>query len=208
MVRIISVALLFCAAALLCINALARDKKLPSGVASNEVVALTATALDEDELQQIFSSDFGKAYVVLEVTLTPKGGNPLDVRLDDFLLRSDSTASHTGPLAAAQIAGTETLIVHQTEPRSSRGGFSGGFGGIVSTGSSGAPQPPPNSKVELKQSDQRDPMLDVLKRKILVEKPINETVTGLLFFPLEKEKIKNLTLIYTTPPGKLRIRFK
>ena len=114
----------------------------------------------------------------------------MDVHLDDFLLRSES-AAHTGPLAAAQIAGTEVLIVHQTQPQTGRGGgFSGGFGGIVSTGSSGAPPRPPNSKVELKQSDQRDPMLDVLKRKILVEKPITETVTGLLFFPLERKKSK------------------
>jgi hypothetical protein len=199
--RIVSIALL------ISVLALARDKKLPSGEASNEVVDVTATALDNDELQQIFGSDFEKAYVVIEVTLIPRGGNPLDVHLDDFLLRSDQTSAHSGPLAAGQIAGSQTLIVHQTEPRASRGGFSGGFGGIM-TGGGGAPPPPPNAKGEIKNSDQKDPMLDVLKRKILAEQPIKETVTGLLFFPLEKEKTKNLTLIYTTEPGKLRIRFK
>jgi hypothetical protein len=199
--RIISIALLFCAVAS------ARDKKLPSGEASNEAVAVTATALNADELQQIFGSNFDNSYVVIEVTLTPKGGKPLDVSLDDFMLRSDQTTAHSGPLAASQIAGTETLIVHQTAPQTRSGGFSGGFGGIM-TGGGGAPPPPPKSKGEIKNSDSRDPMLDVLKRKILPEKPIEETVTGLLFFPLEKEKIKNLTLIYTTPPGKLRIRFK
>ena len=198
--RIVSIAVLMSALAF------ARDKKLPSGEASNEVVDVTATALDNDELQQIFGSDFEKAYVVIEVTLIPRGGKPLDVHLDDFLLRSDQTSAHSGPLAAGQIAGSQTLIVHQTEPRASRGGFSGGFGGIMTGG--GAPPPPPNAKGEIKNSDQKDPMLDVLKRKILAEQPIKETVTGLLFFPLEKEKTKNLTLIYTTEPGKLRIRFK
>jgi hypothetical protein len=204
MVRIVSIALLMSALAL------ARDKKLPSGEASNEVVEVTATALDTDELQQIFGSDFDKAYVVIEVTLIPRGGNPLDVQLDDFLLRSDQTSAHSGPLAAGQIAGSQTLIVHQTEPKTrGGGGFSGGLGPIMTGGGGGgAPPPPVNSKGEIKNSDQRDPMLDVLKRKILAEKSIDQTVTGLLFFPLEKEKTKNLTLIYTTTPGKLRIRFK
>ncbi len=199
--RIISVALL------LSVAAAARDRKLPSGEASNEAVAVTATALNADELQQIFGSDFDNSYAVVEVTLTPKGGKPFDVHLDDFLLRSDQTGSHSGPFAASQIAGSETLVVHQNEPKKG-GGFGGGFGGIMMGGGGMNPPPPPNGRGEIKNSDKKDPMLDVLKRKILPEKPIDEAVTGLLFFPLEKEKPKNLTLIYTTPPGKLRIRFK
>ena len=47
-------------------------------------------------------------------------------------------------------------------------------------------------------------MLSVLKRKILPEKTVSEPVTGLLFFPLDKEKPKHLALVYTTPTGKLQ----
>jgi len=200
--RIVFVALLLSAAAA------AGDKKLRSGEGSNEAVEVTATALNADEMQQIFGSDFDNSYAVIEVTLTPKGGKPFEVHPDDFLLRSDQTGSHSGPLAASQIAGSETLVVHQTEPKRGGGGGFGGFGGIMMGGGGGGPPPPPNSKGEIKNSDKKDPMLDVLKRKILAEKTINEPVTGLLFFPLEKEKPKNLTLVYSTPPGKLRIRFK
>jgi hypothetical protein len=203
--RIGSVALL--TALLLSAAAAARDRKLPSGEASNEAVAVTATALNADEMQQIFGSDFDNSYAVVEVTLTPKSGKPLDVHPDDFLLRSDQTGAHSGPLAASQIAGSETLVVQQNGPKKG-GGFGGGFGGIMMGGGGSGPPPPPNAKGEIKHSDKKDPMLDVLKRKLLAEKTIDEPVTGLLFFPLEKEKTKNLTLIYTTPPGKLRIRFK
>ena len=77
----------------------------------------------------------------------------------------------------------------------------------------------PETKTEIKTSEKRDPLLDVLKRKILTEKPVNEPVTGLLFFSLDKEKPKNLVLVYTTPAPpatdesaaaipKLRIKFK
>ena len=77
----------------------------------------------------------------------------------------------------------------------------GGMGG-------GNSIPIENNKAEIKESGKKDPMVDVLKRKILAEKTITEPETGLLFFPLEKEKAKNLTLICSTATGKLRVRFK
>src|SRR5450432_3783021 len=76
---------------LLCALVSGREKKLPSGNASDERVSLSASALDSAELKQIFGSDFDNNFAVLEVTLTPKGDQPLDIHLDDFLLRSDQT---------------------------------------------------------------------------------------------------------------------
>lgn len=200
-----------------------KDKKLPSGEAGNETVNVQATYLDDAQLKETFGTDFDNIFSVVEVTLTPKGGKPLDVHLDDFLMRSEQTGAHSGPLAASQIAGQDTLVVHQSDAKRGHTGFSGGLGPVM-MGGGGNAAPPPESKVEVKNSEKRDPMLDVLKRKILPEKPITEPVTGLLFFPLDKEKSKNLVMIYTTPnstppvPGasdtansdnaKLRIRFK
>jgi hypothetical protein len=158
-------------------------------------------------LRQTFGSDFGGIFTVVEITLTPRGGKPLDVHLDDFLLRSEQTGEHSGPLAPSQIAGQGALVVHQDGNQGrGKGGFSGGLGGIMMGG--GSAEPPPEPRTEMKNSDKKDPMLDVLKRKILAEKSIAAPVTGLLFFPLEKEKPKNLDLIYTTPSGKLRMKFK
>ena len=197
----------------------AKDKKLPSGEASNDAVSIEATYFDAAQLKDTFGTDFDNIFSVVEVTLTPKGGKPLDVHLDDFLMRSEQSGAHSGALAASQIAGQDTLVVHQADTRPKRGvGFGGGMGPIM-MGGGGNAAPPPESKVEVKNSEKRDPMLDVLKRKILAEKPTSEPVTGLLFFPLDKEKPKNLVLVYTTPsanppaadastPDRLRIRFK
>jgi hypothetical protein len=188
---------------------MAKDKKLPSGEASNDLVNITGTVLDSEQLKQIFGSDFNNGFSVIEATLTPKGGKSLDVHLDDFLLRSEQTGDHTGPLAAAQIAGQGVLVVNRGDPPQSKIGFSGGFGGIYGgDGAMGPPTAVDNTKVEIKESSEKDPMLNVLKRKILAEKPITEPVTGLLFFPLDKEKPKHLVLVYTTPAGKLRMQFR
>lgn len=186
---------------------LAGDKKLPSGAASNEAVELEASVLADEQLQQIFSSDFSHMFVVVEVTLTPKGGKPLEIRLDDFLIRSEQTGAHTGPLLAAQIGGEGGIVVKRPDPSKRRGGFGGGFGGIM-MGGGGSAAPPEQAKVEAKDDRETDPMLGMLKRKILAEKAVTEPVTGLLFFPMEKEKPKNLALVYTTAAGKLRFKFK
>lgn len=194
---------------LLCTAAWPKEKRLPSGEAGNDLVRISASVLDAEQLQQTFGSDFGNSYSVIEVTLTPKGGKPFDIHLDDFLLRSEQTGEHTGPLLAAQIAGQGALVVRRGDPPKSKGGFGGGFGGIMMGGGAmGAPDTTDRTKIEVKESSEKDPLLSALKRKILAEKPITEPVTGLLFFPLDKEKPKHLVLIYTTPSGKLRMQFK
>jgi len=202
MVRTLALALAICG------FALAGEKRLPSGENGNEAVAIIANMLDSDRLKDIFGTDFERAYVVLEVTLTPRGGKPFEVHLDDFLLRSEQTGEHTGPLAASQIAGSGVLVVHQAEQKRGGGMGIGGMGGIMMGGGGNGGPPPDPGKAEIKNSDQTDPLLAVLKRKILAEKPISDTTTGLLLFPLEKEKAKNLNLTVTTPPGKLRMKFK
>jgi hypothetical protein len=193
---------------LLVTAAFAGEKKLPSGEAANELVSVQGTVLDDDHLQQIFSSDFDHTFVVVEVTLTPKGDKPLDIRLDDFLLRSEQSGANTGPLQAAQIAGQGGLVLNRGEAPRRKGGFGVGLGGMMGGGSSGGVPQIDNAKVESKDDREQGPLLGMLKRKILTEKAITEPVTALLFFPLEKEKPKNLALVYTTTAGKLRFKFK
>jgi hypothetical protein len=223
--RIFRGALPVCAAALLLGGrASAGEKRLPMGEAGNETVHIEATYYDSAQLKETFGTDFDNLYSVVEVTLTPRGGKTLAVHLDDFLMRSEATGAHSGPLAASQIAGQSSLVVNRTEAEKKKGGFGGGIGlGGIMMGGGGNAAPPPEAKVEVRTSDNPDPMLGVLKRKILAEKPADEEVSGLLFFPLDKEKAKNLVLVYTTPAAapntssdapaaggdaKLRIRFK
>lgn len=183
-------------------------KRLPAGDMANDGVSVSANVLDSETLKQVFGSDFGGMFVVVEATLTPRGGAPVSIRVDDFLLRSEQTGAHSGPLLAGQIAGQGSLVVKRTEAKQ-KGGFGGGFGGIMMGGGGmGGPTAVDQVKVDSRDNDSKDPLLDVLKRKILQEKSVSEPVTGLLFFPLDKEKPKNLVLIYTTPQGKLRTKFK
>src|SRR2546423_146087 len=132
MSRILAAALILCAAVW------ARDKHAPAGQADNELIALDASVLNGDDLKQKTGSDFDNNFVVIEVTLTPRGGKPFDVHLDDFLLRSDQTGDHSGPLAASQIAGSGALIVHRTYENGGAGGqrtrTMGGLGGIMMGG--------------------------------------------------------------------------
>lgn len=175
------------------------DKKPPQGHGENDAVAVTATILSLDEVRQQFGSSFGGSFTALEIHLSPKGGKPYDVRLDDFILRSQSDGDHSGPMEAAQIVDTGALVINQTfAPRTN----------------AEMPQMLAGTKVEMKDdlgnSNSATPgALEALKKGILAEKTITEPVSGVLFFPLSaKEKAKNLVLSYASPGGKLRIEFK
>ena len=116
------------------------------------------------------------------------------VHLDDFILRSESSGEHSGPfLAASQIAGSGALVVKHTYGNRSN---------------ADSPRPLAGTSVEMKDSAKADPALDALKKKMLAESTVTDPASGLLFFPLTKEKPKNLILSYTTPQGKLRLSFK
>ena len=204
MKRIVAVALVLCA----CTVVLARERKLPVGEAANESASVSATVFDAEQLRQAVGSDFKNDYIVIEVTVHPKTSGPYAIRLDDFVLRSEMSADHSGPLLAGQIAGTGMLVVKTEDPGGKRkGGFSAGIGGgMIGSGNVGGVE---TTTSEMKDGTAGSSLLDVLKEKILVEKPTSTPVTGLLFFPLDsKEKSKYLNLLCTTPGGVLRIKFK
>jgi hypothetical protein len=172
----------------------AADKKSPQGQAEDESVAITATLLSAEQLKQAVGSDFDNNYTVLDVRVVPKGGKPYLVHLDDFILRSEASGEHSGPfLVAGQIAGAGALVVERT------------YGNKPNPDS---PRVIESTKVEMKDDDKPNPALDILKKKMLSEKTVSEPVSGLLFFPLTKEKAKNLILSCKTPQSKLRLSFK
>jgi hypothetical protein len=182
------------AAVILCALLCAADKKPPQGHEEDESVAITATLLSPEQVRDAVGSDFDNNYAVLEVRVTPKGGMPYLVHLDDFILRSESSGEHSGPfLVASQIAGAGALVVERK------------YGNRSNVNS---PRPLEGTNVEMKDDSKADPALDALKKKMLSEKTVSEPVSGLLFFPLAKEKPKNLILSYKTPRSKLRLSFK
>jgi hypothetical protein len=190
----------------------AADRKPAHGEGSDASASLTATVLDGEAVRAIFNTDFNNQFTVLEVRLEPKEGKPLDVHLDDFLLRSESSGERGGPFAASQIGGPGEVVVHRvTEEVKDKKGKTHITGPIFSPGG-GAPPPKSGeidgSRNEVKDDAEADPAYAMLKKKILEEKTTSDAETGLLFFPLEKEKPKDLILNWTTPSSKLKITFK
>jgi hypothetical protein len=64
-------------------------------------------------------------------------------------------------------------------------------------------------KVKETRDEKENPLLAALNAKILPEKEITETTSGLLFFQMVgKLKPKDLELHYKGPSGKMALRFK
>jgi hypothetical protein len=181
-------------------------------------VEITATALiDREAIKQALGSDLGGHYIVVEVHLTPRDAAKVAIHLDDFTLRTDKDGERTTPFAPSQIAGNGALVVStgSTSGGTVMAGAPGppglgpygglGGGGVMGGGSEGATEARATMKSGSK--GKADPMLAVLKEKILPEKETEAPVSGLLYFPMEKQKMKDLELIYTTPEGKLFLRF-
>ena len=212
---------IFCAAGLP-----GTEKKLPLERSSNELVEISATAVvEKDQIRQEVGSDLGGNIIIVRVQVRPVSDKPVNVSHDDFLLISGKDGQRSQPFEPSQIAGNSTLVVTSTGVRN--GGMMGQgngpiWGGIPGAG--GTPRRLPGnggamgntgdassaeSKVETREGDKPNPVLAVLKEKILPEKEITDALSGLLYFQIEgKVKTKDLELRYKTPGGQLALRFR
>lgn len=186
------------------------DKKLPIEETSNDLLKITATAtLDRDEIKQELGYDLGPDIAVVHVTVHTVSDKPIQVDHDDFLLISSKDGQRSEPYEPGQIAGADSLTVTQdgTKQATRKSGLSvGGFGGGFGSGST--PQTP-DLKVHASHDDKPNPLLAVLVAKILPEKEVTDTISGLLYFQITgKLKPKDLELHYKGPAGKLALRFK
>lgn len=210
---------LFVVGAVLCSAA---EKKPPVGQAGSECVEIDATLYpDKEALRRELGSDLGGHFLVVKVSIAPKGGGALAVSPDDFVLRSDKDGQRSGPLAPSQIAGRGALVI------SSRGG--GGlmaenpgpvWGGYPGTGRPGrlggestvvgnAGESSAEGTVQSGSKEKENPLLATLKERALPNKTDTGPVSGLLYFLLEgKHKAKDLELLYNGPAGKLSMRFR
>ena len=174
-------------------------------------------------MRELLGSDLGGYFIVVKVEMTPKGAKPLAIDRDDFLLRSYNDGQKCQPFAPSQIAGRASLAVVPVgggSVRADRGG-----GPVFGNPGTGMPQRLPGNQVgvgnvqgvsegvEAKVNDDTsskdDPLLKLLKAKILPEKKTAEPVSGLLYFSLDgKHKAKDMALQYKTPSGVLAIEFR
>ncbi len=202
----------------------ASDKQPPAGQAGNDSVAISATLYQgKDAVRELLGSDLGGYFVVVKVEMTPKGAKPLAIDRDDFLLRSYNNGQKCQPYAPSQIAGRAALAVVPVgggDVRAEQGGpvFGAptGVGGPQrlpgnqgAVGSSSTGPDRLDVKVDDSTSSKDDPILKVLKERILPEKKTSEPVSGLLYFSLDgKHKAKDMALQYKTPSGLLTLAFR
>lgn len=176
-------------------------------------VIIDATAVtDSATIKQLLGSDLGGYYTVVQVKLTPRHGK-LNIQRDDFLLRTFKDGEHSRPLSASEIVGSGALVVKQvggTTGMAQRGPSWGGMGmpGSGPAMGNGAGATATIGKIDNSSVGKIDPMLKVLDSKILAEKEASEPVSGLLIFPLEKQRLKDLELEYKSSPEPLKIHFR
>ena len=195
-----------------CLAASHPTPKVGSGQAANASVSLDATVYaDPDSVRQAVTDDLGNHYIVVRLKVTPKGA-ALPIQLEDFTLRTDKDGEKSHPYVATQIAGQGVLVVsevasgggggHAQQSDPTYGGMppsGGGFGNATTQmGAQG----------KMRQDEKANPLVKTLAERMLAEKETAEPISGLLYFPMEKQKLKDLELIYTTPAGKLSIRFR
>jgi hypothetical protein len=196
----------------------AAEKKLPIEQTSNDVLEISATPIiDKDQIQQELGSDLGGDIVVVRVQLRPVSNKPVKVSLDDFLLVSTKDGQRSQPFAPSQIAGDTALVLTPQGAKNGGigsnkgpkwGGMAGPLGLGGGMGNSGSTSTK-DTKVETVHSNEPNPLLAVLKDKVLQEKEITEPISGLLYFQMiGKFKPKDLELHYKGPAGQMALRFR
>ena len=186
-----------------------KKQTVGSGRGENEDLILSVTLYsDPTDVKELIGDDLAGHYIVAEIKMQPKYGKELNVDRDDFLLVTDKNGERTKPFAASQIAGREALIVTQTGATQHKTGISiGGMGGGMGSGG-GDSAPEMKVSVQNPAAVKENPLEKVLKDKILAEKKTDQPCSGLLYFPMEKQKLKDLELRYGPKDGRITLRFK
>jgi hypothetical protein len=191
----------------------AKDKKAYNEISADTVNLAGKAYLDPEAIKQLLGYDLGGHYIVVQMTVTPKGDKPLNIQSSDFQLFSEGDGDRSQPQSAAEIAASDSLVLKRGQSGIGSLGeetgttWSGvGFGGRSAKKKKDDDSGPPSATMTKGKKD--DAFKTALTEKALPEKETTQPVSGLLYFPLEKKKLKDLVLFYSTPNGKLRLYFK
>ena len=176
------------------------------------IVTFTVYTTPED-VKELLGSDLEGHYMVADVKVEPKYGKDIVISHDDFVLRDMENVEKSTPFEPSQIAGKAALIIVRNESgtgnQPARPTFGiGGIGG--GSGSGSGSNAPTNVKAKMQNADEpKDTALEkLLTDKMLPEKKTDQATTGLLYFALEKVKVKNLQLDYGGKENRIMLRFK
>src|SRR6516165_6502756 len=177
----------------------AAKKTTATARGENEDVILNVTIyIDAAAVKEALGDDLGGHFIVAQVKVEPRYTKEITIDRDDFMLRTDKDGDRTKPMAPSQIAGRGGLTITGTQGPGGEGaqptrGWSmggpvgmGGAGiGSGSVGTSGV-----KASVE-KTAAQDSPQKRILDGKVLQETKTDKPVSGLLYFPMEKQKLKD-----------------
>ena len=196
----------------------AAERKFPAGVYEDDRIQIKATVYpDPADVKRLLGSDFDGSVIVVELTVTPLGDEPLDIQREQFQLFSTKDAQRSPPFHPTQLAGRGSLVVSVPQPsvtyvgNNPTGPSIGGVGipkknrGAVGGGVADAKVPENKGMTDTKE----DPVLLTLREKVLPEGKTVKPFSGLLYFGFDgKQKAKDLELFYRGPAGKFAVRFK
>ena len=187
----------------------------PTTSAGNEQVDIVATiVLNQEDVSQKIGADPGKGIVLLQVRVTPKTDQSVQVSPDDFILLAHDDGERSKPFAPEELAGNGAMVVSTTSAKAAKTGSSFGLGGMVMGGGGGNASPgnPTPKAIQTKMNEKskgNDQLLQALKAKQFPTEEAKDEVNGYLYFPLDgKHKLKNLAVLYRGPAGKLDLEFE
>ena len=194
----------------------APKKTVVTARGENQDIILTVTVYTTPEdVKELLGSDLEGHYMAADIKVEPKYGKDIVVSHDDFVLRDMENVEKSTPFEPSQIAGKAALIIVRNDDGSgnkpARPTFGGGIGGMGGgSGSGSGSNGPTNVKAKMQNADQpKDTALEkLLTDKMLPEKKTDQPATGLLYFALEKVKVKNLQLDYGGKENRISLRFK
>jgi hypothetical protein len=199
------VAVLWLLPSLLLYGASKRNVATANG--ENDDVAVEATLyIDGEAVKGLIGNDLGGHYIVADIKVTPKYGKEISVLRDDFVLHTDKDGEKAQPFVGNQIAGQTALVVAGEEPPKKKGGWN--VGGPVMMGSPGVPTDHGPTGSTVKTDEHENPLKKLLDTKILQEQKATQPVTGLLYYPMEKQKMKDLQIQYGGKDNRITLRFK
>jgi hypothetical protein len=187
-------------------------KKVPATTrGENQDLILDVTIYDDPMLVRDFlGDDLGGHYIVADVKIDPKYGKEIVIDRDDFTLRTEKDGDHTTPFAPNQVTEQDAVLVTQGK------GPPAASPGMVLAGPliiKGGPSTDEKSGPEVKQAPggeakKENPLTKLLEAKVLPEMKTDKAVGGLLYFPMEKQKRKDLVLTYGPRENRITLRFK
>lgn len=192
--------------------AAAAKKTTATAKGENEDLMLTVTLhIVPADVKALLGDDLGGYFIVGDVKVEPKYGKEVLIDRDDFLLRTDKDGEKGKPFAASQIAGNGALVITQTKGSGAASPGWTGLGGPMIVGGGGGSAGglgTPSVKAETQNESDENPLKKLLDARILPNRKTTEPVTGLLYFGLGKQKMKDLELIFGGRENRITLRFK